>query len=303
MTKKREIKPDEKMEWEQMLQLLTLDGIATKTSFKIDELAFHGGTSLRMSWNSPRFSEDLDFMISEVVLPQLPDKMNKVFDYMKAKLLEVDPKFSFRTKEVVKRDGAMMVYNASLEKEGVIGSARVKMEFWRVKPEYLDGYKPIFKQILPIADLKMRVNDLLPVADLKTAYCDKIVALSTRPFVKWRDLFDIWWLRSQNSLDPINDPDFMDRFKHNLSAYNVGEGKTLKSALSECLSWNTEELLKKSELELKKWLSPSLWEKLYPDTVKEMIRVVQDDVSRVLAKLEEPIPMTNNSKPENKNVI
>ncbi len=50
--------------WAQAAHLLFLDSFMQESKWKSDELAFHGGTSLHLSWRSPRYSEDLDFLLS-----------------------------------------------------------------------------------------------------------------------------------------------------------------------------------------------------------------------------------------------
>lgn len=283
---KKELSPSEKHLWEQTLQILTLEGIAGETALGIEDLVFHGGTSLRLSWNSPRYSEDLDFMVIEKKLAEIPKEMQKVFNFLERKLKKVDPELKFRFKTSDRRDGSLLNYMLVLEKENVLGSAKVKLEFWSIKNDFLENYQSTWKQPKIHDDINLKIEDMLPVAELKSAYCDKLVALSTRPFLKWRDLFDIWWIRNQNSLNPLKDENFLKFFKHNLSAYSVPEGYTLKTSLERYLNWDRADILKKSETDLKRWLPEKLWQKLYPNSVLEMIEVVERDVKQLLKQLE-----------------
>lgn len=282
MVKRIALSPSEKMEWEKLVQLACLKGISSQ-SFSIDELVFHGGTSLRFSWGSPRFSEDLDFMVAKKKSASLGSLVGSAFKNMERELQKLDPNFIVRIKEKSRRDGQLQTYMIVLEKKDVVGSAQVKLEFWEVSDTFLNSYGT--KEKIPrdrFAETRIFSESALPVAELRSAYCDKLVALSTRPFLKWRDIFDIWWLRTQNNLDPLKEKDFLEFFQHNLSAYSLPENMTLKQSLCRYLNWDRNDILKKSEEDLQKWLSEDLWKKLYPKTVTEMIELVEQDVQSLL---------------------
>lgn len=55
---------EEKVFLHQFCHLNVLAGLVAAKSFSFEDIAFQGGTSLRLAWGSPRFSEDLDFLIS-----------------------------------------------------------------------------------------------------------------------------------------------------------------------------------------------------------------------------------------------
>ena len=280
-----ELSPTEQKDWEKNIQLACLKGLAQQP-LQIDDLVFHGGTSLRFSWGSPRFSEDLDFMLTKSKMPQVNKIVYTAMQVVREELQNLDPDFEINIKEKSRRDGQLQTYMISLQKKNVMGAARVKLEFWEVDNSFFEKYKTSLKTPQDkFSETRIYSESLLPVADLKSAYCDKLVALSTRPFLKWRDIFDIWWLRTQNDLNPLKEEGFLDFFKHNLSAYSVPEGMTLEQSLNRYLNWDRAEILKKSEEDLQKWLSKNLWDKLYPKTVEEMIDLVEKDVASLLLAL------------------
>lgn len=286
-----ELSAIEQKEWEKNIQLACLKGLAQQP-LNIDELVFHGGTSLRFSWGSPRFSEDLDFMLAKSKMPHVNKIVDTAMQVVREELQNLDPEFEISIKEKSRRDGQLQTYMISLQKKNVIGAARVKLEFWEVENTFLQKYKSTFKTPQDkFSETRIYSESLLPVAELKSAYCDKLVALSTRPFLKWRDIFDIWWLRTQNDLNPLKEDGFLEFFKHNLSAYSVPEGMTLEQSLRRYLDWDRGEVLQKSEEDLQKWLSKNLWDKLYPKTVQEMIELVEQDVTSLL------LALSNDHKP------
>lgn len=59
MALKRSIDSETHSRWARNAQLLILDSLMVETPWKVGEVAFHGGTSLHLSWRSPRFSLDL----------------------------------------------------------------------------------------------------------------------------------------------------------------------------------------------------------------------------------------------------
>lgn len=50
-----------------MIHALYLEALMSQTDWSLKDIAFQGGTSLRFSWKSIRFSEDLDFLLSKSV--------------------------------------------------------------------------------------------------------------------------------------------------------------------------------------------------------------------------------------------
>lgn len=284
---KTKLSENEQLEWERDIQLACLKGLA-RQDLDINDIAFHGGTSLRFSWGSPRFSEDLDFMLTKSKMNDLDDIVEKTINWMTKEIEALDPEFNVKVKSKPRRDGQLQTFMVSVDKKNVLGSAKVKIEFWAVEDDFFQKYKTTFKVPTDkVAESRIYSQSPLPVAELQSAYCDKLVALSTRPYLKWRDIFDIWWLRSQNDINPLkDDPAFMSFFQHNLSAYSVPEGMTLRQSLERYVFWDQQEILEKSKEDLEKWLPPDLWKKFYPKVVEEMIAMVENDVKDLLAKLE-----------------
>ena len=66
-TKRKHLSPAQATEWAQMAHALYLEALMAQAGWSVGDIAFHGGTSLRLSWNSSRYSEDLDFLLSRKI--------------------------------------------------------------------------------------------------------------------------------------------------------------------------------------------------------------------------------------------
>ena len=281
----------DKRDWAQLMHTLILDGLMQDSAWTKQELVFHGGTSLHLSWGSPRFSEDLDFLLSRLEADKLDQVMSRVMRRTQRHLTTVDPSLQLEMKKRKTGDdpaSRMADYHFLVSKPGVLGKAMVKAEFWKVDPNYLAGYASVFRTPIEKGDLIGRVSPMpVPAATLESALADKMVAFATRPFLKWRDLFDVWWIRGRalalegdesNAAASVLTGADPERFLHHLSAYTTVEGLPPSGALrrfADDLTDREAAILKAAETDLKPFLPPTLWERLYPDEVAEMLRLSQ----------------------------
>src|SRR5690606_25333128 len=78
LSKRAQLTAEERLEIAQEMQIVLLDEIARNVRWKIGEAAFHGGTSISSAWNSNRWSEDLDFLLSETQREALMKAVPKI---------------------------------------------------------------------------------------------------------------------------------------------------------------------------------------------------------------------------------
>lgn len=64
---------------------------------KSESLLFKGGTALRIVWQSPRFSEDLDFTGSKITIAEIESLMEKVLIKMEKEGLRTEIEESKKT--------------------------------------------------------------------------------------------------------------------------------------------------------------------------------------------------------------
>ncbi|MHB1679235.1 MAG: nucleotidyl transferase AbiEii/AbiGii toxin family protein [bacterium] len=171
----------------EILQLNILD-ILSNYSELYKNIAFQGGTALKLCYNLNRYSEDLDFTINK----EGKRFINKLFDELPSKL-KIDEKIeaTFNSK------GLMDIINVKVIPEERIKSINVKIEFMEV-PSYTKQFRIVENKY------SFGIKDLyIPAESLEEILADKIVALGGRPLLdsmpfKSRDIWDIAWLSNNN---------------------------------------------------------------------------------------------------------
>lgn len=269
MSPKRPIDRETHSRWASDTQLLVLDGLMVETPWKVGEVAFHGGTSLHLSWRSPRFSEDLDFLISRQV-SDISVAMIRVARRVSEGLMAIDPGLRFDMRDKTVDAQRMLSFQCVVTHPEVHGRAMVKAEFWRVDREYLDHYPVRLRQPMAIGDLVSRVMHPVPAATLATAFCDKLTAFATRPRLKWRDVFDLWWIGTQTN-EPLDFASVIAQYQHNVSAYQTIGSRSVAAALRVFLEADRDEVIALAQKDLRPFLSESAWQRYWPQGIAEMV--------------------------------
>lgn len=285
-TPKKPLTPELSAEWAQRAQLFVLDSLMAESAWSAGQMAFHGGTSLHLSWRSPRFSEDLDFLIDRQVA-DIDQVMGRVAKRLEERFVVEDPRFRIEVKNKTRDGDRMPVFHVAIEHEGFHGKSMVKTEFWRVDAAYLAQYPSTFKTPITPGEVVSRVLHPVPAAELKTAFCDKLTAFATRPFLKWRDVYDIWWIGTQTDA-ALPMPEVLAQFAHNLSAYNTPGGMPAPDALRRFLDYDRAEVIAKADPDLRRWLPPSLWERLKGEGVAEMVDYARGVIEVVARAIDAP---------------
>jgi predicted nucleotidyltransferase component of viral defense system len=252
-----------------MAHSIYIDSLMSESLLSCEQIAFHGGTSLHLSWRSPRYSEDLDFLLSREV-SNLDEISDRILASIRESFIAIDPMITVEMKNKSKSPDRMFVFSILVSHPGFIGNAMVKAEFWRVDPIYLKKYPTEFRTPASLGDVISRLSSPVPAAKLETAYCDKLTAFATRPYLKWRDIYDLWWIGTQTGAE-LDIPDVIEQFKHNVSAYQTLQGLSPSDALKLFLNNDRAKILKSADPDLKKWLPKKLWERLNPDGVAQMV--------------------------------
>lgn len=278
-TKKTHVSPEKLREWASLAQTAFLDALMRADAWKVDQLAFQGGTSLHLSWRSPRFSEDLDFLISREQEDRLGSLIKKIERNISESVMLTNPSLKIEIRSKTRPGSNLLNYQIVVsDPDRYYGSAMVKAEFWKVDQDYLSQYKTEFVFPMKPGDLVVRSSLPIPAATLESAYADKLTAFATRPYLKWRDVFDLWWIGRQLPLDP---KEMAARFLHHVSAYNTINDLPPPDALSRFLDLSDDYLLEKSDPDLRQWLPDALWQTLYPEGVRQMIAYTKKSIMDV----------------------
>ena len=261
-----------------------LDALMSESTWRCRDVAFHGGTSLHLSWHSPRHSEDLDFLVSRDV-PDVAKVMRAVGRRVQERFALEDPSLVVEVKDKTRDPERMPNYQVVISSAAFTGRTMVKVEFWRVDRDYLARYPVEFRTPLLAGDMVSAVVNPIPAATLPTAFCDKLVAFATRPYLKWRDVFDLWWIGTQTRA-PLDLEEVSRQFLHNVTAYDIRGGLAPADALREFLARDDGETLAEAERDLRQWLPEPLWNRLYPDTVERMVAYVRKALATVADHVE-----------------
>ena len=281
--------------WAQMVHAIYLDALMSESGLTCEQVVFHGGTSLHLSWRSPRFSEDLDFLLAKSI-HNLDVITEKIKSAICERFLAIDPGFAVEIRDKTRNPDRMPAYQIVVSHPGYIGNVMVKAEFWRVDQSYLEKYPTEFKTPASISDFVSHVANPVPVAMLETAYCDKLTAFATRPRLKWRDIYDLWWIGTQTNA-AIDIEKVVPQFLHNVSAYETLQNLPPDEALRLFLNQSKDDVIKKADPDLKKWLPDSLWARLNPAGVRQMVDYVYEAIDAV------SMAVRDNLTPKNKTRI
>ena len=148
------------------------------------KLIFKGGTALRLAYDSPRFSEDLDFSLTS-------DTFNDAFPMMVKKIITPFPELAISDLEEKR-----YTYLAEIKvtQNYIPFPFRIKIEISKRK---LKNYK---WRLHLLTSPVTTVMTLGQVAILEQLYEDKLSCLMSR--AKPKDLFDLWYI-SQKLSEPF----------------------------------------------------------------------------------------------------
>lgn len=180
---------DEENAKKEITQEIALMALSRSNFFKY--ATFHGGTSLRILYGLPRFSEDLDFTLLQ------PNKTFTWQPYQK-RLLEEFSSFGL-TLEMVERNKANETIKKAFLKDNSFGRV-LQLRFpqpeksqkkIRIKLE-IDTNPPM-GAINTIKYLDFPLPFSIHVQELPTLFAGKIHALLCRSYIKGRDWYDFNW--------------------------------------------------------------------------------------------------------------
>lgn len=287
---KRHATAEEKRQWADLGHIAFLDALMYVAPFEIKDIAFQGGTSLHLGWGSPRFSEDLDFLVGRADAHEIMRKgASAVVRRMTRLLMGHDQRLQVEMRDKTKNGDRMLVFDLVISHADCLGVTKVKTEFWCVPSEYLAQYPSVLRTpILRSGDLMGRIESELPMptARLDAILADKIVALAYRGRVKWRDIFDVWWLAEQMEryAPAFTIRDLAAAAERHATAY---EGPGLRAGLSSFLQ-QRERLLSGEGCDLDRWLPQPLSRLLVPDRVPDMVIVTLSIVDLAVLVLDHP---------------
>lgn len=273
-TPQRPLSPAEHRKIASESHILVLDGLASKTKWSVEDVVFQGGTSLALAWNSPRFSEDLDFVARNDL--NLSEAMHTIAQHVQEKLGENYPGAIVELKE--KGEGQNSNFMLAVSLPNVLGKVKIKTEFWKVDNEHIQSYDGSIKQVAA----RGNISPTVPVASPDQIFADKMVALGARPRLKWRDVFDLWYLDGIGHASVAQNPEqFITYFENTLAMYNTAPG-AVKQKWQEILDTPNQELAQLASRDLQPWISQELWNSLEGEKIEQMVVNLKSKISQAL---------------------
>lgn len=286
MMKKKSLSLAMSTQWAQAAHAIYLDALMSVADWTAEQFVFHGGTSLHLSWNSARYSEDLDFLLSRDVT-NMERVATKVLARVRERFRAIDPAFVIDIQDKSKDASRMVAFHLTVSQPAYMGKAMVKVEFWRTDARYLQNYPKEFRTPIVQGDMVGRVLNPVPAAALATAYADKLTAFATRPRLKWRDIYDLWWIGTQ-SRAVLDVGAVSQQFLHNVQAYSTVGGLPPADALRQFLNNDRQAIIARADPELKRWLPAPLWKSLYPDGIEQMVDYVYYALGTIAQHVDAP---------------
>lgn len=252
----------EKIMLSQTLQIFTLDGLGAGLRDTTGRLMFHGGTSISTTLGSPRWSEDLDFVVSPSMANDLSRLRGDVERIAAKRIEEITPGATFeiidkgKARGKVREDdpGSVMRWVGRWEHPMRLGAVKIKNEFYIAEPSIVDEYQT--RQALPQA-LGIACYHALPCATLETIWSDKIMAMSARPVMKWRDVFDMGHIMEQ--IEAVSDASLLERMEVAARSYRSDTAALLDNLHRDELI-HLKDHYDTFESDMRKWLPVDTFE-------------------------------------------
>ena len=150
-----------------------------------NHIIFQGGTALRLFYGNPRFSEDLDFVLKQDETFDL----TKSISNMQAFVEDTFPFIEKASINIQRNDDQMQRLVLKITGK----------PFKRIRVHLELAYVPSYHNRPRILDYPP-LNPVVRVEEAHEILADKLVALGNRPYIKGRDVWDIYFLTTEKNI-------------------------------------------------------------------------------------------------------
>ena len=169
-------------------------------------VVFQGGTALRLCYGGERYSEDLDFVCGKAgsyidkiefeklvasALETTKKTLHREFDINPDEILLKQPPFPMTIKSDLAKVAAWQI-SVPIASLRYLPKSRIKIEFANV-PSY-DSGPNVAKAVPGLVQIE---DVVLTVESANEILADKAVALTAREVLKYRDVWDVWYLTNK----------------------------------------------------------------------------------------------------------
>lgn len=250
---KRTLSNTEEFDLRQTLHVAILEALMSSRRWEAGDLVFQGGTSLHLSHGSPRFSEDLDFLVrSSLDLKNITEAIRPRLQSLAFFPRDMNLSLGANKNSDTRNPNCFMV---TLSGPQVIRSVKVKVELWKTPPDALSAVKAVVCPVRVMQGQTAGMQTFVPTATLSEIYADKVFALAARDHFKARDVFDLFWLKEHNEWKECSRADMQVR----LATYpSTTPDMWLAKAFARRQQLQENEASELIVSGLKNWL-PSFW--------------------------------------------
>lgn len=287
IAKRKNITKKIQLEVSEQLHIAMLSSMFSIPSWKPDDIAFQGGTSIHLIWQSPRYSEDLDFVLRRDFAPELLGKtLQRAAKETEQQLTKNYPGCSVELIDKRKDEKQLKLFDLKWEDPNYFEKVTVKIEFWAIDQNLIVDYSRDLKPIaLPFQNIKSAMSTVIPCAQTKSLQGDKVVALGARRPIKWRDMFDLYWITQQYGDIATND--LVELAKKSLSMYEADCDKLIQG-LEEFVAMADEAIVEQSRKQLSAWLPENVFNALDFAAMVEKTKSKLSDVVHALKWTSKP---------------
>lgn len=284
LERRTQLSPEERLDIAQALQLVLLDEISRNARWRVGEAAFHGGTSINSAWNSYRWSEDLDFLLSSDLRAALASAVPKVAAATRLRMNMAYPgcviEFAVKNGGREEQD-RMDVWHVKWGHANRVGKILVKAEFYATSPDLMAAYRSTLARP---GRRGASISSVIPVGDLTALWADKAKAMATREAFKWRDAHDLGFVAE--SLDRRGRPDaetLLDALSTSAAIYgkNVDD---VAEGLRRCIGEGYFHDIGSFSADMKKWFPDALHAEFEERGLfRQMLARAQEEAERAIS--------------------
>ena len=250
------------------------------------KIVFQGGTALRLCHYNNRFSEDLDFVIDKDFKFETKD-MDFFKDYFSNQItnkynLETEVEMPKEDDNIVKKYTAKILLPLNRNQK-----AKINIEIAQI-PSYDNQLTALINNY----PQHIRVGTMIKAESKEEIFADKIIALASREYIKYRDFWDIKFL-TDNRVS-IN----KQLVEAKIKDYKIQDfDKKLSQKLEIC---KKEDLSLAFENEMVRFLEPKLFNQVkeynYFDSIKKAVIQKGEEALKILRAKENINSIQNNIK-------
>jgi len=244
--------------FQEQFQKAVLTYLSKENTFQ--QLVLQGGTALRLFYHNPRFSEDLDFVTVE---NKNTFNVSPVLHNSISFLLSQFPFLQEVTCKKQKEDELLQRYILTTHSSNPDQHIRLHIEYVHVPSHENEPRILSFPPLQPVVRVETQQEILT----------DKVLALCYRPYLKGRDLWDIYYLTKEQQI-PIQ----WDLLWKKTKDYHCSIQETQK-ALQQIPTLLQDQGKQALEKEMQRFLPPtsfSSYTHLFPTMINHIISVTKN---------------------------